>query len=843
MDPEPAATQVQALGGDVSTKPYEQFLRDKAVVSPEVGYPVADHEVNQILLPHQRDIVRWMVLGGRRACFASFGLGKSVMQLEACRLALEKLGSGRALIICPLGVKQEFARDGRMLGIATTFIRRTEELSGEGGIWLTNYESVRDGRLDVSKFDVVSLDEAGVLRSYGSKTYQTFLDLFAETRFRFVATATPSPNKYKELIHYAGFLGIMDSGQALTRFFQRDSTKANNLTLYPHKEREFWLWLNTWAAFLQKPSDMGYPDTGYTLPDIEIVTHQVASDHSLAGVERDGQARMFSGGGSLGVSEAATQKRATLVSRVSKAAELVAESPDDHFILWHDLEDERRAIKAAIPEAVEVFGSLDLDVREQRIIDFSEGLFRILATKPELSGSGCNFQRHCHRAIFVGVGFKFHDFIQAVHRIQRFQQTERVRIDIIHAESEAAVVRTLMGKWEAHKKLVSRMSGVIREHGLNRGALEAEMTRSMGVQRREIRGNNWIVAHNDCVLETRAMAESSVDLVVTSIPFSNHYEYTPSYNDFGHTDNNEHFWAQMDYLTPQLLRILSPGRIYACHVKDRILFGGVTGAGAPTVSPFHAEAIMHSRSHGFDYLGMITVVTDVVAENNQTYRLGWTENSKDGTKMGVGSPEYILLFRKPQTDRSRGYADKPVTKVKADYTRARWQLDAHAFWRSSGDRPLTPQELREHPELFTKDSQGRVYNFRDHVDLGEYLEAKNSLPATYMSLAPGSWHPDVWTDVNRMRTLNTEQARRNLVMHVCPLQFDIVDRLIERYSIPGELVFDPFGGLATVPLRAVALGRRGHSSELNGDYWADSARYLRAQDEKLSAPTLFDLVG
>ena len=575
--------------------------------------------------------------------------------------------------------------------------------------------------------------------------------------------------------------------------------------------------------------------------------HEVATDHDGAAVDRDGQGHLFKGT-SLGVSEAAREKRDTLPARVAKAAELVAADPRDHFILWHDLEDERRAITAAIPDVSEVFGSLDLEVREQRVIDFSEGRTRLLATKPELSGSGCNFQRHCHRAVFVGVGFKFNDFIQAVHRIHRFLQPHRVRIDIIHAESEREVVRTLREKWAQHKELTTAMTAVIREHGLDRDAIAAALTRSMGVDRIEASGAGWLVANNDCVAETTAMAEDSVDLIVTSIPFANHYEYTPSYNDFGHTDDNAHFWAQMDYLTPQLLRVLAPGRIYACHVKDRILFGGVTGAGAPTVSPFHAEALMHGRAHGFDYMGMITVVTDVVRENNQTYRLGWSENAKDSSKMGAGSPEYILLFRKPQTDRTKGYADTPVTKDKATYTRAQWQVDAHAFWRSAGDRPLTPDELAALPveqrsRVFTEQTLRTVYDYESHIRVGEALEGRGALPATFMSLAPGSHHPEVWHDVNRMLTLNTEQSRRAQAMHVCPLQFDIVDRLIGRYSNPGDLVYDPFGGLFTVPVRALRAGRRGRAAELNPGYFLDGVKYLQAEERAQDMPTLFDLDG
>ncbi|OZF25197.1 DNA methylase N-4 [Rhodococcus sp. 14-2496-1d] len=830
------------MGADL--REYTEFLKEKVNFNKTFGFSVADDQINALLKPHQRDIVRWCVLGGRRAVFASFGLGKSVMQIEIMRLIIERMG-GSALIVCPLGVRQEFTRDAAMLGTSASFIRTPAEMDGPG-LYLTNYESVRDGKLDPNDFTAVSLDEASVLRSFGSKTYQTFLTLFDDVQFRFVATATPSPNRYKELIHYAGFLGVMDTGQALTRFFQRDSTQANNLTLYPHKEREFWLWLNTWGIFLQKPSDLGYDDSGYNLPEIEVIYHEVDVDHSQnVEVDRDGQAHLFRGG-ALGLKEAAREKRDTIDSRVAKMKQIVDASPDDHFILWHDLEDERRAIKRALPEAVEVYGSLDLDIREQRVIDFSNGQSRLLATKPEISGSGCNFQRFCHRAIFVGIGFKFNDLIQAIHRIQRFQQPHRVRIDIIHAESEREVVRILQQKWAQHRELTANMTDVIKEFGLSRTDITEALTRSMGVDRIEASGDRWVFANNDCVAETSEMEENSVDLVVTSIPFSNHYEYTPSYNDFGHTDDNAHFWAQMDFLTPNLLKVLRPGRIYACHVKDRILFGNVTGAGVPTVSPFHAEALMHGIKHGFDYLGMITVVTDVVRENNQTYRLGWSEQCKDGTKMGAGSPEYILLFHKPQTDRSKGYADTPVTKEKAQYSRARWQVDAHAFWRSSGNRSLTVDELAALPveqrsRMFTEQTMNEIYDYESHIKVGEQLEGKGALPATFMSLAPGSHHPEVWHDINRMLTLNTEQSRRAQAMHVCPLQFDIVDRLINRFSNPDDLVFDPFGGLATVAVRALYLGRRGRAVELNPGYFLDGVKYLQAQERKVEMPGLFDI--
>lgn len=829
---------------------YREFLAQKVNFNHACGIPTTAEQVAcwyPQLKPHQAAIAAWAITGGRRGIFANFGLGKTFMQLVIAKatLDLQPGPAGAALITVPLGVRDEFREDGEKLGIPVRFIRRDSEVDQAfAGIHLTNYESVREGLINPSQFTVSSLDEADVLRSFGSKTYQEFLPLFDQVPYKFVATATPSPNRYKELIHYAGFLGIMDTGQALTRFFQRNSEKAGDLTLYPHKVREFYLWLNSWAVFLQKPSDLGFSDDGYELPELEVVYHEVKVDHSTAGVDRDGQFQMFRSA-ALGVIDAAREKRQTLPARCAKVAEIVGAAPADHFVLWHDLEDEREELARLLPDVVQVYGSLDIDERERRITEFKEGRARILATKPVLNGAGSNFQRHCHRAVFAGVGHKFRDFIQAIHRIQRFLQPHPCRIDVVYAESEREVLRELQRKWAQHKELQQQMSQIIREHGLNHLAMADVLTRSIGVERIQASGEGWTVANNDCVEETRGMATDSVDLIVTSIPFSNHYEYTPSYNDFGHTDDNAHFWAQMDHLTPELLRVLRPGRIYACHVKDRILFGNVTGAGVPTVSPFHAEALFHGMKHGFDYLGMITVVTDVVRENNQTYRLGWSEQCKDGTKMGVGSPEYVLLFHKPQTDRSRGYADVPVVKDKAAYTRARWQVDAHAFWRSSGNRHLAPDELAGLPadvmtRLFTEFTLQEVYDYEHHVQVGEALEARGALPATFMSLAPGSHNPEVWHDVNRMLTLNTAQSQKGAEKHVCPLQFDIVDRLIHRYSNPGELVYDPFGGLFTVPVRALKAGRRGCAAELNTSYFLDGVKYLEAAERERAMPSLFD---
>lgn len=828
---------------------YLEYLKSKIDIAPASGFELDPSQIHPALKPHQRDAVIWALRGGRRALFESFGLGKTVQELEWCRQVIRREG-GRALLVLPLGVRQEFSRDAvELLGMKPpVYVRNMAEVEHENAqILMTNYERVRDGDINPAYFTATSLDEASVLRSFGSKTYQTFLDKFKGVRYKLVSTATPSPNRYKELIHYAGYLEVMDTGQALTRYFQRDSTKANNLTLYPHREDEFWLWVSSWALFITKPSDLGYDDGGYRLPDLKVRTHMLRDDYTDA-LDRDGQ-RKFLNDAAISLCEAAREKRSSISARVKKARELIEEDPDAHYILWHDLEEERKAICREIPEVTEIYGSMDYDERERRVIDFSNGKIRRFATKKELSGSGCNFQRFCHRAIFIGIDYEFNDFIQAIHRIYRFLQTEEVTIDIIYTEAEQEIYKTLMQKWKQHDELQERMVGIIKKYGLSGAGIAGCMERKIGVERVELRGERFVAVNNDCVEEVSRMDENSVDLIHTSIPFSNHYEYTPSYNDFGHNEDTEHFFEQMDFLTPDLLRVLKPGRVAAIHVKDRVLFGSVTGTGMPTMEPFHAMCIEHYIKHGFAYFGMITVITDVVRENNQTYRLGWTEQCKDGTKMGVGCPEYILLFRKLPTDRSKAYADTPVTKDKSEYSLARWQLDAHGFWRSSGDRLLSAEELANMPQgdimrRFKAFCDSMVYDYDRHVELSEKLSEKDAISKTFMTVAPSSaHHPQVWDDINRMRTLNTDQSRRKLQMHVCPLQFDIVDRIITRYSNPGELVLDPFGGLGTVALRAMKLGRRGYTIELSQEYFQDAIGYLRAEEEKLNMPTLFDFVA
>lgn len=826
---------------------YIDFLKEKMAISHDSGFQIDRNDLTPTLYPHVKDSVEWAIRGGCRAIFSSFGMQKTVTQLEILRLIVKHEG-GKALIVCPKRVVHEFTHQAKKhLGMDVRYVRNRSEVEAcTTDVMVTNYERVRDGDIEPSYFVATSLDEASVLRGFGTKTYQTFLPLFSGVKYRFVATATPSPNRYKELIHYAGYLGVMETGQALTRFFQRDSTKANNLTLYPHKEDEFWVWVSSWALVLTKPSDLGYPDDGYQLPELRV-HEEVVSVSGEMEFDKDGRGKLFRSA-ALSLQEGAKERRATLSDKIARLVEIVnrPENKDDHFLLWHDLEDERRAICSALPECRAVYGSQDDDEADEVIRAFKDGELKYLAAKPEMLGEGLNFQYHCHKAIMF-IDYKFNDKFQAVHRIHRFMQKHPVDLYLVYAESEQEIFKSFMHKWQQHNQMVANLVKLLRAYGLYHTKSEERLMRFMFGEREEASGELWRAINNDNVQECQKMPDNSVDLIVTSIPFSNHYEYTPTYNDFGHNEDNEAFFQQMDFLTPELLRILRPGRLACIHVKDRVLFGSATGDGMPTIDPFSEMTVFHYMKHGFRYMGRITVDTDVVRENNQTYRLGYTEMCKDGSKMGVGCPEYVLLFRKLPTDTTRAYADVPVVKDKEKYSLARWQLDAHASWKSSGDRLLSTEEIArldiaQIRTLFRNFSEDNIYNFERHLRLAEDLGEIDKLPKTFMAIDPVSHKDYIWDDVTRMRTLNTTQAQKGRAKHVCPFQLDIVERLITRYSNEGDLVFDPFGGIQSVPYCAINLGRRGLSTELNKDYWRDGLSYLREAEMQVTSPTLFDVL-
>ena len=270
----------------VNEQAYLDFCRAKENPLERFGFEVLKRDLHGSTFDHQADTIQWALRIGRALIAKSFGLGKTHDQIEIAKQVYKRTGKP-FLIICPLGVKHQFQyEDGPRLGVTIEYITSDDDFAlADTPYLITNYERVRDGNISqksLNKLGGVSLDEGAVLRALDSKTWDTFFKAFKDTEFRFVCTATPSPNNYIELLNYAVFLGKIDRGFALTRWFKRDSTKAGNLTLYEHHEEDFWLWVSTWALFLYKPSDLGYDDGEYVLPELNVQWHRLSVDHRRA---------------------------------------------------------------------------------------------------------------------------------------------------------------------------------------------------------------------------------------------------------------------------------------------------------------------------------------------------------------------------------------------------------------------------------------------------------------------------------------------------------------------------------------------------------------------------------
>jgi hypothetical protein len=891
------AVKTISPGNDLSPKveAYNEFLITKIKVAEKHGIKIDPSRLHQSTKPHQTKIITWGLELGAALIAPDCGTGKTHIGIETSRILLEEFG-GKALIVTELGASETFINpdpavgEGARLGIALEYVTNQEEaMKSSCNILVTNYERVRMGNFDFAGFTVVWLDEGNYIKNMASETTEALGKQLKRVKYKYIASATPSPNETLELVNYAHVLGIADRGQILTQFFQRNSTKAGELTLHPQHVEDFWLWVHSWMVAIEFPSDLGFSDEGYKLPELRVHWIEVPMGKAFeAGTEKNGQKKMFLDTGNS-LPDNSKVKQQSIDVRVKKAMEIIGDSPDDHFILWHHLNNEKAAIdkKFKGKDYASLYGALKESLREKIVVDFTKGDLKYLATNPEISGVGCNFQRYCHKAILVGVDNDFNLLYQMIKRIHRFGQGFPVDFYILYLPEEYSIVQNVKRKWKQHTEQRTWLRGLVQKYGLDHTKMIEERKRTFKSDRKVYEGKNYTLVSDDCVRKWFELEDNSIDFSNSSFPFGNHYEYTNYYNDFGHNISNQAFSKQLDFFLPEYFRTLKPGRIVTVHLKNRIHYGSVTGLGFSVFHRFTHLVCDAMEKHGFYTMGFHYVPTCVVGENNQTYRLTFGEMQKDSTKMGAGIPEEIWVFRKPPTTTADAYADEPVKHNHAKcqfcghtdlqkefaikgsflfscpgckqylaegelivcdqpYTLSQWQIDADAFWMSSGNRYISPNELKRWDlskirKWWDQFNPSVIYDYEKHIELLQQLDGAGKLSRTFTTLPLVSGSDYIWNNVNRMHGLNLEQSRRKERNHICPQPYDEVDRVIELYSNPGDLVADPFTGIGTTLLRALKKGRKAFGTELNTEYARHADFYLRKEENKIVIPTLFDL--
>ncbi len=423
---------------------YLDFLLTKEVVTPLRGTD-RDVDINSKLFPHQRDTVEFLMRAGCGAAFLDTGLGKTAVELEYSRLVHEQTNRP-VLILCPLAVAQQHKREAVKFGVDAQVIRNRDQI--QQGINISNYEMLKN--FSPSDFGGIVLDESSIIKSYGGKTSIALMQFAQSIDWRLAATATPAPNDHMELGQHSQFLGAMNRNEMLARWFIADQTEMGRYRLKRHGIKSFWSWVASWSRMIGRPSDMGYSDDGYSLPNLNVHRHIVKTNMD----EGAGEGEMFRRI-EMSATSLHTEKRRTAAIRAEKLRELVY-SNDECWVLWCDTDYEADALTSIIPDAVEVRGSMSPEMKEQRLNDFSLGNIRVLVTKPSVAGFGLNWQ-HCSHTAFIGLSFSYESYYQAIRRFYRFGQQKEVHCHIAMAETELPIWQAVSRKADDHERMKLEM--------------------------------------------------------------------------------------------------------------------------------------------------------------------------------------------------------------------------------------------------------------------------------------------------------------------------------------------------------------------------------------------------
>lgn len=733
---------------------YEDFIASKATRAESTGFEPRD--MNGALFDWQKDVVSWACRKGKACLFEDCGMGKTLQSLEWARHVCDHTG-GNVLIVAPLAVSSQTVREGEKFGISVN--RCADSAHMVQGINITNYERLHlfEG---VSLAGVV-LDESSIIKSYSGKVRNQIIEMFADVPYKLACTATPSPNDYMELGNHAEFVGTMTRTEMLAMFFTHDGGNTSQWRIKGHAVDAFWDWVSTWAVTVTKPSDLGYDDDGFDLPELRIQKNVIASEH---GVD---DSRLFAVE-ALTLTDQRKARKETMRDKVDAIAREVNES-DDQWLVWCDLNAESEELAEAIPDAVEVKGSDSDEHKESAMMGFADGTVRVLVTKPSIAGFGMNWQ-NCHKMAFCGLSHSYEQFYQAVRRCWRYGQNEPVDVQVVISDQETAIYDNVMRKSDASDIMQAEMT-----KRSMRVRTDTDMTArdQMAYVTDDAFGDSWHLMMGDCVERIRGIDSDSVGYTIFSPPFASLYTYSNSDRDMGNCKSDAEFAEHFSYLVPELYRVTMPGRLVSFHcmnlptTKERDGFIGIRD--------FRGELIRVFEDAGFIFHSEVCIWKDPVTAMQRTKALGLLnkQKNKDSSMSRQGIPDYLVTMRKP------GDNTKPIRHTNEEFPISMWQ------------RYASP----------------------------------------------------VWMDVNPSRTLQYKSARENGdERHICPLQLDVIERGIDLWSAPDDLVLSPFAGIGSEGYVAVKKGRRFVGIELKPSYFNVAKSNLADAEREASELTIFDFL-
>lgn len=630
---------------------YEQILERKKRRAQLTGFNAT--ELHPSLFGFQRHIVTQALEVGKYAIFADCGLGKTFMQLEWAQRVVNHTGES-VLILCPLAVSGQTIQEGDRFGYHVS--RNINDSKSMAGIYILNYEQLEN--IETDHFAGIVLDESSILKNFTGKYKRLIIDSFAKTKYKLACTATPSPNDLNEIGNHSEFLNVLDAQDMRAKWFVRDEG-MNNYRLKGHAKKDFYNWISSWATMITKPSDIGFNDSGYDLPCLNYIEHQVKTEGRENG-------RLFSEG-IVNATNFNQELRLTKIDRLDKAIEIVNESTEN-FIIWVKQNEESDYLLKRIPDALEVRGDMPRETKEERLLGFAQNKFRVLITKSKIAQFGLNYQ-NCHNQIFASLDFSFEGLYQSIRRSYRFGQTQSVNIYIVTTDTMENVLASIKKKEAQFKEMQTEMNKGINAERY--GLLE-------NYDFREFKNEKVWLMKGDSAIEIKRIPDNSVDLIVFSPPFSSLFTYSNYIHDMGNNESHDEFFEQYAFLLKDLYRILKPGRLMCCHTKDLGVYKNSSGyTGMYDFTGDHTRAV---QAADFKLHSKVTIWTDPVLEmqRTKTQRLLYKQVTSDSSKTGIGMAEYITIFKK-----WGGNEDEwtPVTNLnKSNFPLDTWQKWASPVW-------------------------------------------------------------------------------------------------------------------------------------------------------------------
>jgi DNA modification methylase/superfamily II DNA or RNA helicase len=749
---------------------YENFVSSKRLSTKYFGFEVEIDNVSPVLFDFQKQIVQWALKLGRAAIFADTGLGKTGMQLTWASHIANKTG-GNVLILAPLCVAHQTVNEGKKFDVEVNYCRSQDQV--KSGVNITNYEMLKN--FDVSTFSGIVLDESSILKSYMGKTKREIIEACQAVEYRLACTATPSPNDYLELGNHAEFLGIMPSNEMIMRFFQNDTMEAGTYVLKAHAATKFWEWCATWSMCVSNPADLGFDGTSYILPHL----HQEFIEVSTEGLPPT-EGELFR---TVVINATSIHKegRITIERRADEVAKL-ANSNDEPWLIWCNTNYEADALKGLIPDAVDLRGSDTIEKKESALDGFIDGSIRVLITKPSIAGMGLNLQ-HCRNMAFVGLSYSYEDYYQAIRRCYRFGQKKQVNCYVMAADSERSILKIINEKEAKHHTMKAEMTKAISGAHLRKTLINDQPYHGF------VEGEGFKLHHGDCVNVATKMESNSVGFSVYSPPFSNLYIYSDSEYDMGNSADDGQFMEHYSYLAEELYRITKPGRLTAIHCKDLPMYKGRDGAAG--LRDFPGEIIKMYESKGWQYHSRVTIWKDPVIEMQRTKNHGllYKQLCKDSAASRQGMADYMIVMRKWDDEEQWESVTRDGGERFFDYI------------GSSAHAPTAKDLVRARNDK----ERERLYSI-----------------AVWQRYAS-----PVWFDIDQTDVLNYQLARENNEeRHICPLQLGLIERSIELWSNPGDLVFSPFTGIGSEGYVALKMGRKFEGAELKKSYFEIAKRNL-----------------